>query len=111
MQAKTDEAHQRKAAYDKLLACKRLEPISGCSDHLHSHVAAHFVNAELQGGQVQLSEVLTQAVDYGHPQLADEAQRHNRSWRQLELRQVSRSQNPKRVLGLSTGKKESARPS
>ncbi|CAE7264558.1 unnamed protein product, partial [Symbiodinium microadriaticum] len=79
VQAKTDEAHQRKAAYDKLLACKRLEPISGCSDHLHSHVAAHFVNAELQGGQVQLSEVLTQAVDYGHPQLADEAQRHNRT--------------------------------
>ena len=61
-------------AYQKLLASKRLEPISGCSDHLHSHVASHFVNAELQGRTVQLSEVLTQAVDYGHPQLAEEAQ-------------------------------------
>ena len=74
---KNEEAkqrQQRQVAYQKLLASKRLEPISGCSDHLHSHVASHFVNAELQGRTVQLSEVLTQAVDYGHPQLAEEAQ-------------------------------------
>ena len=53
-QAKTDEAQQRKSIYEKLLASKQLDLISGCSDHLHSHVASHFVNAELQGGSAQL---------------------------------------------------------
>ena len=74
MQAGTDEAQKRKEMYEKLLASKKLAPLSGCSDHLHSHVASHFVNAEMQGKVVQLSEILTQAIDYGHPQLAEEAQ-------------------------------------
>ena len=34
----------------------------------------HFINAEMQGRALQLAEVLTQAIDYGHPQLAEEAQ-------------------------------------
>ena len=74
VQAGTDEAQKRKDAYEKLLASKKLASLSGCSDHLHSHVASHFVNAEMQGRVVQVSEILTQAIDYGHPQLADEAQ-------------------------------------
>ena len=74
VQAGTDEAQKRKDAYEKLLASKKLAPLSGCSDHLHSHVASHFVNAEMQGRVLQLSEILTQAIDYGHPQLAEEAQ-------------------------------------
>ncbi|CAE7858626.1 unnamed protein product, partial [Symbiodinium necroappetens] len=74
VQAGTDEAQKRKDVYEKLLASKKLAPLSGCSDHLHSHVASHFVNAEMQGRVVQLSEILTQAIDYGHPQLAEEAQ-------------------------------------
>ena len=74
VQAGTDEAQKRKEAYEKLLASKKLAPVAGCSDHLHSHVASHFVNAEMQGRVVQLAEILTQAIDYGHPQLAEEAQ-------------------------------------
>ncbi|CAE7249929.1 unnamed protein product, partial [Symbiodinium necroappetens] len=74
VQAGADEAQKRKAVYEKLLASKKLEPLSGCSDYLHSHVASHFVNAEMQGRSIQLSEVLNQAIDYGHPQLAEEAQ-------------------------------------
>ena len=37
-------------------------------------MSSHFINAEMQGRPVQLSEILTQAIDYGHPQLAEEAQ-------------------------------------
>ena len=76
VQAGTDdnEARKRREAYEKLLASKKLAPLAGCSDHLHSHVASHFVNAEMQGRVVQLTEILTQAIDYGHPQLAEEAQ-------------------------------------
>ena len=68
------EAQKRKEAYERLLASKKLAPLAGCSDHLHSHVASHFVNAEMRGKVVQLSDILTQAIDYGHPQLAEEAQ-------------------------------------
>ena len=74
VQAGTEEAQKRKDAYEKLLASKKLAPLAGFSDHLHSHVASHFVNAEMQGRVAQLSEILTQAIDYGHPQLAEEAQ-------------------------------------
>ena len=74
VQAGTAEAQKRKEVYEKLLADKKLAPLAGCSDHLHSHVASHFVNAEMQGKVVQLSDILTQAIDYGHPQLAEEAQ-------------------------------------
>ena len=74
VQASTDEARKRKEVYEKLVASKKLAPLTGCSDHLHSHVASHFVNAEMQGKGVQLSDILTQAIDYGHPQLAEEAQ-------------------------------------
>ena len=74
VQAGTAEAQKRKEVYEKLLASKKLAPLAGCSDHLHSHVASHFVNAEMQGKVVQLSDILTQAIDYGHPQLAEEAQ-------------------------------------
>ena len=74
VQAGTGEAQKRRDAYEKLLSSKKLAPLSGCSDHLHSHVASHFINAGMQGREVQLAEVLTQAIDYGHPQLAEEAQ-------------------------------------
>ena len=74
VQAGADEAQQRREAYEKLIASKKLAPLAGCSDHLHSHVASHFVNAEMQGRVAQLAEILTQAIDYGHPQLAEEAQ-------------------------------------
>ena len=74
VQAGTDEARKRKEVYERLVASKKLAPLDGCSDHLHSHVASHFVNAEMQGRVVQLAEILTQAIDYGHPQLAEEAQ-------------------------------------
>ena len=67
VQAGTAEAQKRKEVYDKLLASKKLAPLAGCSDHLHSHVASHFVNAEMQGKAAQLSDILTQAIDYGHP--------------------------------------------
>ena len=71
VQAGTGEAQRRRDAYEKLLSSKKLAALSGCSDHLHSHVASHFINAEMQGRALQLSEVLTQAIDYGHPQLAE----------------------------------------
>ena len=66
VQASTAEAQKRKEVYERLLASKKLAPLAGCSDHLHSHVASHFVNAEMQGKVVQLSDILTQAIDYAH---------------------------------------------
>ena len=51
-----------------------LRPLDGCSDRLHSHAAARLVNHAVNGTQTDLSAILAQAVDYGHPQLAEEAQ-------------------------------------
>ena len=65
---------QPQALYQKVLASGVLHPLEGCSDHPHSHVTAHFVNHEAAKTQTDLTTILTQAVDYGHPQLADEAQ-------------------------------------
>ena len=38
VQAGADEARKRKEAYEKLIASKKLAPLAGCSDHLHSHM-------------------------------------------------------------------------
>ena len=61
------------SAFKALVDLSELEPIQGCSDYLHSHVASNFVNAKQEQKNVSLTSVLAQAVDYGHPQLAEEA--------------------------------------
>ena len=55
------------SAFKALVDLSELEPIQGCSDYLHSHVASNFVNAKQEQKNVSLTSVLAQAVDYGHP--------------------------------------------
>ena len=61
------------SAFKALVDSGELEPNQGCSDYLRPHVASHFVNARQEQKEVSVTAVLAQAVDYGHPQLAEEA--------------------------------------
>ena len=67
-------AAQRLEIYKQLKSAGTLEPISECGPHLYCHVVSRLVNADQAQEQTSIPDILTQAIDEGHPQLAQEAQ-------------------------------------
>ena len=67
-------AAQRIEVYKQLKAAGTLDPIVNCGPHLYCHVVSRLVNAHEAQEQVSVADVLTHAIDHGHPQLAQEAQ-------------------------------------
>ena len=68
------EPSARAVAYEQIKASGVLSPLADSSLHLQAHVASRMVNAQLAGEPLDLQQVLSYAVDKGHPQLAEEAQ-------------------------------------
>ena len=70
-----EDPAKRAACYEALKSSGILEPVSARSDYLRSHVASRLVNARLAGDlQLDVEAILRDALDHGHPQLAEEAQ-------------------------------------
>ena len=70
-----EDPSKRAACYEALRSSGVLEPISERSAYLRPHVASRLVNARLIGDlQLDVEAILRNAVDHGHPQLAEEAQ-------------------------------------
>ena len=68
------EPSARAEAYEQIKASGVLSPLADSSLHLQAHVSSRLVNAQLAGEPLDLQQVLSYAVDKGHPQLAEEAQ-------------------------------------
>ena len=70
-----EDPAKRATCYEALKSSGILEPVSARSDYLRSHVASRLVNARLAGDlQLDVEAILRNALDHGHPQLAEEAQ-------------------------------------
>ena len=70
-----EDPSKRAACYEALRTSGVLAPISERSAYLRSHVASRLVNARLAGDlQLDVEAILRNAIDHGHPQLAEEAQ-------------------------------------
>ena len=69
-----DEPSKRTACYEALKDGGELDAVSDKSSYLRSHVASHLVNARLSGDMnLSVEDILRNALDHGHPQLAEEA--------------------------------------
>ena len=67
-------AVQRIEIYKQLNAAGTLDPVAQCGPHLYCHVVSRLVNAHEDQEHVSVADILTHAIDHGHPQLAQEAQ-------------------------------------
>ena len=69
-----DEPEKRTACYEALRDGGELDPVNDKSAYLRSHVASRLANARLSGDlSLSVEDILRNAVDHGHPHLAEEA--------------------------------------
>ena len=69
-----DEPKKRTSCYEALRDAGELDQVSDKSNYLKSHVASRLVNARLAGDlDLSVEDILRNAIDHGHPQLAEEA--------------------------------------
>ena len=71
---KDPRALQRVEIYKQLKSAGTLDPVAQCGPHLYCHVVSRLVNAQQDQEQLSVQDILTHAIDHGHPQLAQEAQ-------------------------------------
>ena len=96
----SDEPSRRTACYEALKNGGELDAVSDKSSYLRSHVASHLVNARLSGDMsLSVEDILRNAVDHGHPQLAEEA--HSAMTSHSSLNDKAGRQEPEHEAKLS----------
>ena len=69
-----DEPSKRTACYEALQDGGELDAVNDKSSYLRFYVASRLVNARLSGDMnLSVEDIFRNAVDHGHPQLAEEA--------------------------------------